>query len=187
MIYLLISVGQDIQRLTYNEYERTCMWKKPAVDQSVVCTCTWVVRKLHQCPLSRVGFRADTLIWHCSFDCYITRRLKGLDGWFLHTLEGKWVGYLRILTLILLTWKIWWAQNNASRWQMGFNSAFKELSLLQVSQNENAKEYTLQNYLPTTKCLYYSSRLNTRITCPFIVPHTLSVKVWCLKPLIKAK
>jgi len=27
----------------------------------------------------------------------------------------------------MLTWKIWWAPNNASRWQMGFNSAFKGL------------------------------------------------------------
>ena len=33
----------------------------------------------------------------------------------------------RILTLILLTWRIWWDSNNASRWQIGFNSAFKEL------------------------------------------------------------
>jgi hypothetical protein len=32
-----------------------------------------------------------------------------------------------ILTLILLTWRIWWAPNNARRWQMGFNSAFKGL------------------------------------------------------------
>ena len=31
------------------------------------------------------------------------------------------------LTLYLLTWRIWWAPNNASRWQMGFNSAFKGL------------------------------------------------------------
>jgi hypothetical protein len=31
------------------------------------------------------------------------------------------------LTLILLTWKIRWAPNNASKWQMGFNSAFKVL------------------------------------------------------------
>ena len=30
------------------------------------------------------------------------------------------------LTLILLTWRIWWA-NNASKWQMEFNSAFKGL------------------------------------------------------------
>jgi hypothetical protein len=31
------------------------------------------------------------------------------------------------LTLILLTWWIWWAPTNASKWQMKFNSAFKGL------------------------------------------------------------
>jgi len=31
------------------------------------------------------------------------------------------------LTLILLTWRIWWVPNNASKWQMGFNLAFKGL------------------------------------------------------------
>ena len=31
------------------------------------------------------------------------------------------------LTLILLTWRKWCAPNNASKWQMGFNSAFKGL------------------------------------------------------------
>jgi hypothetical protein len=34
----------------------------------------------------------------------------------------------RALTLNPLTWKIRWAPNNASRWQMGFNSAFNGLS-----------------------------------------------------------
>jgi uncharacterized membrane protein len=33
------------------------------------------------------------------------------------------------LTLILLMWRIWLAANNASKWQMGFNSAFKLLIL----------------------------------------------------------
>ena len=33
------------------------------------------------------------------------------------------------LTLILLTWRIWWAPNNAGKWQMGFNSAFKGLKV----------------------------------------------------------
>jgi hypothetical protein len=37
---------------------------------------------------------------------------------------------ISFLTLILLTWRIGWATNNASRWQMGFNSAFKELRTL---------------------------------------------------------
>jgi len=32
-----------------------------------------------------------------------------------------------VLTLILLTWRIRWVPNNASKWQMGFNSAFKGL------------------------------------------------------------
>ena len=32
------------------------------------------------------------------------------------------------LTLYLLTWRIWWAPNNGSKGQMGFNSAFKGLN-----------------------------------------------------------
>jgi len=36
------------------------------------------------------------------------------------------------LTLIPLTWRIWWARNKASRWQMGFNSAFKWLMLINM-------------------------------------------------------
>jgi hypothetical protein len=43
----------------------------------------------------------------------------------------KWVKYFNppaVLTLNLLTWRIWWAPNNASKWQMGFNSTFKELT-----------------------------------------------------------
>ena len=37
-----------------------------------------------------------------------------------------------LLTLILLTWNIWWAPNNASKWQMGFNSAFEGLNTILV-------------------------------------------------------
>ena len=35
-----------------------------------------------------------------------------------------------MLTLILLTWTIWRAPTNASKWRMGFNSAFKGLNKL---------------------------------------------------------
>ena len=31
------------------------------------------------------------------------------------------------INLILLTWRIGWAHNKASKWQMGFNLAFKGL------------------------------------------------------------
>jgi hypothetical protein len=44
--------------------------------------------------------------------------------------QGVWPGSRWNLTRILLRWIIWWACNNASRWQMGFNSAFKGLRLL---------------------------------------------------------
>jgi len=45
-------------------------------------------------------------------------------SWFLleETLKIQ-----RSLTLILPTWRIRWAPNNASKWQIGFNSAFKGL------------------------------------------------------------
>jgi hypothetical protein len=52
------------------------------------------------------------------------------------------------LTLILLTWKIWWA-NNANRLQMVFNSAFKGLML--DKHKKRQKQTTLscgKNALP---------------------------------------
>ena len=39
-----------------------------------------------------------------------------------------WMCLNVMLTLILLTWNIGWAPHNASKWQVGFNSAFKGLT-----------------------------------------------------------
>jgi hypothetical protein len=47
-----------------------------------------------------------------------------------HTSYFLWTLLLTDLILILLTWSIEWAPNNASKWQMGFNSAFKGLNTL---------------------------------------------------------
>ena len=56
---------------------------------------------------------------------------RGFYCFCLHTWGGKRKALQRIceptLILILLTSRIWWAPNNASKWQMGFNSAFKGL------------------------------------------------------------
>jgi len=38
-----------------------------------------------------------------------------------------WTPFYQCLPFILLTWRIGWALNNASGWQMGFNLAFKGL------------------------------------------------------------
>ena len=52
------------------------------------------------------------------------------------------------LTLILLTWTIWRAPTNASKWRMGFNSAFKGLTLNAVKPKEWQKiRYTRSNAL----------------------------------------
>ena len=37
---------------------------------------------------------------------------------------------LTYLSLILLTWRRWWVPNNASKWEMGFNLAFKGLKCI---------------------------------------------------------
>jgi len=41
-----------------------------------------------------------------------------------------------LLTLYLLMWRIWWAPNNASKWQVGFNSAFKGLSTILIHNKQ---------------------------------------------------
>jgi hypothetical protein len=45
------------------------------------------------------------------------------------------------LNLILVTWKIWWAFNNAGRWQMGFNSAFKMLNNRRLHNFNSKSKY----------------------------------------------
>ena len=52
-----------------------------------------------------------------------------------------------LYSLILnpLTWKIWWAPNNASRWQMGFNSAFKGLKWSQLCLFYDCQAYDVSN------------------------------------------
>jgi hypothetical protein len=49
-------------------------------------------------------------------------RLSDQTAWICASLV-----YIIPLTLILLMWRIWRAPNNASKWQMAFNLAFKGL------------------------------------------------------------
>jgi hypothetical protein len=55
---------------------------------------------------------------------------SGMGGGIRKIKAIRWGAYYYslVLTLILLTWRIRWAPNNASKWQMGFNSAFKGLN-----------------------------------------------------------
>jgi hypothetical protein len=50
----------------------------------------------------------------------------------------------QILALILLTWRIRWAPNNASRLQMGFNLPFKGLTNLEFSRHIFEKYWNIK-------------------------------------------
>ena len=57
--------------------------------------------------------------------CVISEYLKCVY-WEFKLLYSS-VQSLHVLTFILLMWRIWWAPNNASKWQVGFNLTFKGL------------------------------------------------------------
>jgi len=74
----------------------------------------------------------------------------------------RWRMFLsRPLTLILLVWRIWWGPNNGSKWQTGFNSAFKGLNLQGAGHPGQAhvshasrSAYTLHGNSAVTDYLY---------------------------------
>ena len=72
--------------------------------------------------ITRTGSFSRKLIpWKVCLTRQILGRITSVSG-----LVGSPKGHS--LTLHLLTWRIWWAPNNASKGQMGFNSARKGLS-----------------------------------------------------------
>jgi len=92
--------------------------------------------------------------------------------WFNTTYSARKLHLIRspshsTLTLILLMWRIWWAPNNASRWQMGFNSAFKGLT----ESHNRAFSYIL--------CIFWVVYIVSGQICQ-------SFRVWfSLHPLVK--
>ena len=73
------------------------------------------------------------------------------------------IGIHTSLTLILLTWRIWWAPNNASRWQMGFNTVF---NLLKSTCYVIHHQFNIQQlyFFPTLYlCVLYLSENKQRL------------------------
>ena len=69
---------------------------------------------------------------------------------------------INVLTLILLTWRIWWVPNNASKWQMEFNPAFKGLIAINFYRDQELFKnlnYILWNSF-TLLLLLLTSRIN---------------------------
>ena len=64
-----------------------------------------------------------------NMNCVFWFSVQVLSETFLILGKIQWdIINVHMLTPILLTWRIQWAPNNASKWRMGFNSAFKGLS-----------------------------------------------------------
>jgi len=61
--------------------------------------------------------------WNTSVTTWRILKKFGIWDFFWKYIEKIQVS----LTLILLTWRIWWAPNNVNKWQVGFNLAFKGL------------------------------------------------------------
>jgi len=110
---------------------RSWVWIPPGAWMFVCCEC---------CVLSGRGL-CDELItcpeefyrlW-CVIVCDLeTSRMSRPWPALCHsaTAKKKMRGIGLTLTLILLTWRIWWAPNNASKWQIGFNWVFEGLKEL---------------------------------------------------------
>jgi hypothetical protein len=69
--------------------------------------------------------------------------------------EANYFHVVRKLTLILLTWRIWWASNNASKWQMGFNLAFEVLKVGDATPPISAMPSWIMSFLR----YYYQSKI----------------------------
>jgi len=69
------------------------------------------------CTLPFKTFNLPTFLFMCSH----LRKPK-----YIHIKHRK--EWKMTLTLVLPTWRIWWAPNNASKWQMGFNPLNAELN-----------------------------------------------------------
>ena len=66
---------------------------------------------------------------NCVFSLAVCNAVRSSKYPSLYSVAQKWpVTRRNMLTFSLLMWRIWWAPNNASKWQMGFNSAFKVLN-----------------------------------------------------------
>jgi len=90
-------------------YSQECCWRLRHLR--TLCYVVWVIPSTSQ-----------------NFNIFVFKTEAVEDQFFTLdclTFEGE--GRMILLTLILLTWRIWWAPNNASKWQMRFDSVFKGL------------------------------------------------------------
>ena len=102
-----------------------------ATRSCVCCRATQV----HAVAEKQIWVKFLTLDWMTILSLIWSTVLRGWTCYcyhvvFIATVQLQiWCDFDRALSLtfILLTWRIWWAPNDASKWQMGYNSVIKGL------------------------------------------------------------
>jgi hypothetical protein len=83
------------------------------------------------------------------------------------------------LTLILATWTKWWAPASASKWRMGFNSAFKGLSLILLTSTKWWAPASASKWRMWFNSAFKGLNLSLSV---LLIPHRQ--QTWRVKPLL---
>jgi len=98
--------------------------------------------------------------------------LLGSTSKRMNRLRIKKVRENNLLFLTLLTWSLWWVPNNAGRWQMGFNSAFRGLNhyVKRLRQTYSAKILMPLSTGPSifTICFSIKNSFSSREECIYV-------------------
>ena len=95
-----------------------------------------------------------------------TLRMYKFQSLYIHSTECKqsdssFVVNKAWLTLVLLTWRVGWAPNKASKWQMGFNSVFKGLNVWKTKRKLTSFKVLSKYLFGRTK----ENQENLNVTC----------------------
>ena len=112
---LIGAVGDD------NSYRNHYNYKFHNLEQGIVCRDAGLI-SIHRIGQNCVCVCVCVRVYVCVKHIVTNRSLRHI-----------------CLTLILLTWTIWRAPTNASKWRMGFNSAFKGLNHLRQRNTKKTK------------------------------------------------
>jgi len=96
-----------------------------------------ILLRLQSASLRASGVRLANINRNERFSDTISREKRIKHSFYVEYISPDVWRFSKTLTLILLTSRIWWAPNNASKWQMGFNSAFKGLNEVLFPQYGN--------------------------------------------------
>jgi len=88
--------------------------KRQAMNYLISHEAFWTVRELYK---STVEAMYNSQKGNCTL-CIVSKT---------YIIHRRFLDSVILLSLSLLTSTKWWAPNNASKWRMGFNSAFKGL------------------------------------------------------------